>query len=110
MNAEKLTAFLQHGTGAPDFNAKGEFRPHPKSTEQVEVMRSPMRQHRAGLSFTASGYGEKIPTEYMVKWRNRWRRVYCRIFSNSGTLYIRVPDATSTGGRIVVGIYQGDTL
>lgn len=41
-----------------------------------------------GLSFTASGYGKCIPTQYMVKFNGKWRRVYCRIYSNSGTLYI----------------------
>ena len=36
------------------------------------------------------GYGRKITTNYMVKTAgsNRWRRVYCCIFGNSGTLYI----------------------
>lgn len=110
MKTENLTAYLQHGTGGKDTNERGEFRPLPRRTESVPVLRSPMRHHRANLSYTATGYGEKIPTEYMVQWRNRWRRVYCRIFSNSGTLYIRVPSATETGGRIVVDIYQGETL
>lgn len=42
-----------------------------------------------GLSYTASGYGAKIPTRYMVHCAdNRTRRVYCRIYSNSGSLYI----------------------
>lgn len=43
-----------------------------------------------GLSYTASGYGKKIPTTRMVKLPGdtRWRRVYCCIFSNSGTCYV----------------------
>lgn len=41
-----------------------------------------------GLHYTATGYGSKIPTRYMVKYNNKWRRVYCRVYSNSGTLYI----------------------
>ena len=50
----------------------------------------PMAHHKRGLSWTASGYGRKIPTEYMLNCAdNRRRRVYCCIFSNSGTLYIR---------------------
>lgn len=36
----------------------------------------------------ASGYGSRIPTQYMVKYNNRWHRVYCICYSNSGTLYI----------------------
>jgi hypothetical protein len=41
-----------------------------------------------GLSFTPSGYGRRIPTRYKVQVGGRWRRVYCCIFSNSGTCYI----------------------
>ena len=41
-----------------------------------------------GLSFTASGYGRRIPTSRMVRLNKRWRRVYCCIFSNAGTCYI----------------------
>ena len=45
---------------------------------------------KRGLSYTASGYGRKIPTHRMVKLPNdrRWRRVYCCIFSNIGTCYV----------------------
>lgn len=56
--------------------------------ENVECKINPMDWQKQGLSFTASGFGNRIPTEYMIKVANRWRRVYCRIFSNSGTLYI----------------------
>ena len=46
-----------------------------------------------GLSYTASGYGKKIPTFKKVKatgadGRERWYRVYCMIYSNNGTCYI----------------------
>ena len=43
-----------------------------------------------GLSYTATGYGRKIPTTRMVKLpgSKRWRRVYCCIFSNIGTCYV----------------------
>jgi hypothetical protein len=40
---------------------------------------------------TQTGYGEAIPTRYMVRFNNKWRRVYCAIFSNNGTLYIKAP-------------------
>ena len=49
-----------------------------------------------GLSYTASGYGRKIPTRYKVKYNNRWYRVYCCIFSNSGTCYIVTKDKDIT--------------
>lgn len=38
---------------------------------------------------TQTGYGKAIPTRYMVKFNGRWQRVYCCIYSNSGTLYIK---------------------
>jgi hypothetical protein len=39
-------------------------------------------------SNSATGYGKKIPTQYMLKIDNRLHRVYCMIFSNSGSCYI----------------------
>ena len=66
----------------------GEFVPTflvPMSSVKYKMM----RHHELGLSWTASGYGSKIPTQYMVRTSgNRWRRVYCRIYSNIGTLYV----------------------
>ena len=41
-----------------------------------------------GLMYTASGYGRKIPTTRMLKYCNRWRRIYVTIFSNIGSCYI----------------------
>lgn len=39
-------------------------------------------------NYSRSGYGSHVPTGYMVRYKNKWRRVYCYIFSNSGTLFI----------------------
>lgn len=57
-------------------------------TFQADAKESPMRHHTKGLQYTATGYGRKIPTPYMVKLNGKWRRVYCAIFSNIGTCYI----------------------
>jgi hypothetical protein len=38
----------------------------------------------------AMGYGNKIPTRYMIKWHGRWRRVYSVCWGNSGTPYVVV--------------------
>lgn len=42
---------------------------------------------------SASGYGGKIPTDYMIHFdgdpANRWYRVYTMIYSNSGTCYVK---------------------
>jgi hypothetical protein len=72
-----MLAYLQHGN-------LGE----PMRTEEVPVKREPMAHHLQGLQYTASGYGSRIPTEHMVQHEGKWRRVYCAIFSNVGTLYI----------------------
>lgn len=54
----------------------------------VPTRETPLWWQTRGLSFTASGYGRRIPTRYMVRVRGRWRRVYCCVYSNSGTCYI----------------------
>jgi formylglycine-generating enzyme required for sulfatase activity len=35
--------------------------------------------------------GKRIPTEFVVRLDKRWRRVYCCVFSNSGTCYVEGP-------------------
>ena len=54
-----------------------------------------------GLSFTRTGYGPRIPTRYMVRLPGdpRWRRVYCAIFSNSGTCYVEDRKIRDDKGR-----------
>lgn len=54
----------------------------------VKVKQLPWQ--KLGLSYTASGYGAKIPTQHMVYGGGRWRRVYCRLHSNIGSLFIIV--------------------
>jgi hypothetical protein len=45
---------------------------------------------KMGVSFNLSGYGSRIPMTLMVQLpgSRRWRRVYCRIYGNSGTCYV----------------------
>jgi hypothetical protein len=43
---------------------------------------------KKNLSYTRTGYGNKIPTRYMINFEGRNYRVYCRVYSNSGTCYI----------------------
>jgi hypothetical protein len=77
---DNLTAYLQFG-GAT-------FGGGPMLTLGVPVKESLLPWQERGLSYTATGYGSKIPTSYMVKHLGRWRRVYCCIYSNSGTLFL----------------------
>lgn len=53
----------------------------PAKTEELDWQ-------KRGLSYTATGYGARIPTSVMVRFKGKWRRVYCRIYSNSGTCFI----------------------
>jgi hypothetical protein len=39
------------------------------------------------LSKTASGYGGKIPTSYVIRDGKKTKRVYCTIWSNSGSCW-----------------------
>ena len=55
---------------------------------EVPAKYEPMPHHKRGLSYTATGYGRRLPTTWMVKFNGRWQRVYCCIFSNAGTCYI----------------------
>lgn len=62
---------------------------------------------KRGLQETDSGYGNKLTTQYKVKCINgKTYRVYCRCYSNSGTLYILI------GGyeKIVHDFILGDKL
>ena len=46
-------------------------------------------EHRRYLN--QDGYGNKIPTRYLIQYgSNRWRRVYCILSGNSGSYYITV--------------------
>lgn len=71
-------------------------------TYRVYVKENLLWWQEKGLSFTRSGYGKRIPTPYMVKFNGKWRRVYCCIYSNSGTLYIG--KLTAKGESIIVQI------
>lgn len=69
--------------------------------EKLQVKEKLLWWQERGLTYTATGYGKKIPTAYMVRFNNRWYRVYCAIFSNIGSLYI-----VSAGEKITVEIYN----
>ena len=59
---------------------------HVIETANVQMCELPWQKQ--GLSFTASGYGNRIPTSWKVKLGGLWRRVYCVIHSNVGTCYV----------------------
>ena len=65
------------------------------------AVHAPLWYHERGLMQTASGYGRKLVTEWKIKHNNRLYRVYCCIFSNAGTLYIKTKD-----GDLIVDDYR----
>lgn len=100
MNTPKLTAWVNGANYFSDGTPYGASTGH--FTTSVEIKINRLWWQEKGLSYTASGYGKRIPTEYMVKFNGKWRRVYCRIYSNCGTLYIG--KINPTGERLYVRI------
>lgn len=82
-----MKAYLQFGRGT-----EGPFQ-----TVAVDIKEKPLRHHLAGLSYTATGYGSKLPTRYMVNFENRWYRVYSICYSNVSTEYVLID-----GEKIIV--------
>ena len=62
---------------------------------------APLWWQAQGLSFTATGYGRRIPTSRMIQLPGspRWRRVYVCCYSNAGTAYVDGPRDLATGKR-----------
>lgn len=58
------------------------------ATIECEVKHAPLWWHGTGRSYTASGYGARVPSPYMVRLTGKWRRVYLAVFSNAGSSYI----------------------
>lgn len=71
-----------------------------KNEVVVNLITSPLWWQKRGLMFTASGYGQKIPTQYLIEWNKKRYRVYCCIFSNIGSCYI-----ISKGQKITVDYF-----
>jgi len=72
-----LEFYLQHGTAGT-----------PQRTEKVDFKVKELYHHKNNLAYTATGYGRKLPTEYMIKYNNRWYRVYACCYSNVASYYI----------------------
>jgi hypothetical protein len=67
-------------------------------TRVVGVALVPTWWQDAGLTFTRTGYGRRVPTRYMVAHADgrggyRWHRVYAIVAGNSGSAYIIVRGA-----------------
>ena len=63
--------------------------PFPRiSCDKEDLIDNPLWFHVQGLQETASGYGKKLTTRYMIHYNGKKRRIYCACFSNAGTCYI----------------------
>ena len=73
----------------------------PFQTIGVPVKVAELGWQRAGLTYTATGYGKRIPSRFMVQWAGRWRRVYVTQYGNAGSAWVWV-----AGKRVEVDIWQ----
>ena len=88
----KTEIYVQYGVGGSSMR-----------TEQVEVKVDDLYHHKRGLSYTASGYSNRLPTIYRVFVEGRWRRVYSRCFSDTSSEFVIID-----GQEVSVIIYQGN--
>ncbi len=92
MNAEaKNVVYVQFGSGSPG----------PFVTFACKVKTKPLPAHIAGLAFSVSGRGARIPTAQILKLERRWRRIYTCKHGYVDELFIVLDDA-----RIPVHIPQ----
>lgn len=54
---------------------------------ETHLINKPIPWQTTGRQYTKSGYGSKIPTQYMVNFEGKIRRIYLCIWSNIGSLY-----------------------
>lgn len=77
-----MEAIIQTSVARPD------GRKEAFCTASVPAKEKVLPWQAARLTYTATGYGRRIPTRYMVRWGGKWRRVYASRISNVGTLYV----------------------
>lgn len=68
----------------------GERHELSEHVTRLELYSLVKKETDAPRNYSRTGYGSKIPTSTLVEYLGRWRRVYCRIYSNIGTSYIIV--------------------
>lgn len=68
--------------------------------ETLPIVDCPLWWHEKNLSYTSTGYGDKIPSRNKVLYNGKLYRVYVRIYSNVGTAYI-----VSKGVRLILRQY-----
>jgi hypothetical protein len=71
---------------------------------EFQIIYKPLEWQKQGLSQTASGYGKKITTSYMIMYQGRLRRIYSCCYSNSGAAYIIVNKQDFWLDRLMIAI------
>ena len=56
--------------------------------EEREFVVCPLWYHTLGIQQTVTGYGMKLTTPFKVIFAGKLRRVYCRQYSNCGSLFV----------------------
>ena len=69
--------------------------------KRQDLIENPLWWQKAGKFETATGYGNKLHTPYMLDYGGRRRRLYCRCFGNSGVTYIIV-----RGEEVIVDVEE----
>ena len=69
--------------------------------KRQDLIENPLEWQKAGKLETATGYGNKLHTPYMLDYEGRRRRLYCRCFSNVGVTYIVV-----RGEEVIVDVEE----
>ena len=57
-------------------------------TDKLQVKIELLNWQQRGLQQTASGFGNKLTSEYKVKLNKCWYRVYYKLYSNIGQFFI----------------------
>lgn len=68
----------------PWANEKGLF------ANQSELIYAPLDWQKAGLAYTATGYGAKIPTRYKISFNGKEYRLYATCYGNAGSTWFTV--------------------
>lgn len=61
-----------------------------------DLIYNPPAWMRAGRQETASGYGQRLNSGYMIRFERRIYRLYVSIFSNNGTTWFKTGNRTIT--------------
>lgn len=97
--AKKFTDADVTKAGGTYSTANGWENQHERiSVDKEDLIYDPPAWMKQGLQETASGYGKRLNSGYMIDFNGKLYRVYTTIFSNNGTCWFK-----TKGRKIVVG-------